>query len=222
MKNLKKDSKAYYEDNNYYEIFSVAEDSENKVRDYLDGISKDKTILDAGCGTGKYLNILENNGQKYIGIDLSSKQLEKAKAKATHSNSTFICSNLSNISLEDNSVDLVVSCWVLGTIDLEERNKVIQELERVCKGSIILVENSEGSEFETIRGRDKDNRTRDYNNWILSNGFILDTTIDTCFKFNSLEEAKECFLVIYGEEVASKIKDEKIEHKINIYRKDTE
>lgn len=34
-KNLLKDSKAYYEDNDYYEIFSIAEDGENKVGAYL-------------------------------------------------------------------------------------------------------------------------------------------------------------------------------------------
>ena len=222
MKNLLKDSKAYYEDNDYYEIFSKSEDSENKVADYLKSISNNKVVLDAGCGTGKFLNVLENTSNKYIGIDLSNKQLDKAKEKASKTDSLFICSNLANIPLEDKSVDLVVSCWVLGTIlDLDERNKVINELERVCKGSIILVENSEGSEFETIRGRDKDDRTRTYNNWILSKGFELDNTINTCFNFNSLEEAKKCFLVIYGDEVASKIKNKIIEHKINIYKKDT-
>ena len=39
MKNLLKDSKAYYEDNDYYEIFSVAEDAEHKVAEYLNNIS---------------------------------------------------------------------------------------------------------------------------------------------------------------------------------------
>ena len=34
-KNLLKESKAYYENNDYYEIFSIAEDGENKVSDYL-------------------------------------------------------------------------------------------------------------------------------------------------------------------------------------------
>ena len=58
-KNLLKDSKAYYEDNDYYEIFSIAEDGENKVGAYLEEICKDKIVLDAGCGTGKFLNILE-------------------------------------------------------------------------------------------------------------------------------------------------------------------
>ena len=44
MKNLLKDSKAYYEDNDYYEIFSVAEDAEHKVTEYLNNISKKKLI----------------------------------------------------------------------------------------------------------------------------------------------------------------------------------
>ena len=220
MNNLLKDSKAYYEDNDYYEIFSIAEDAENKVKNYLNNISKDKIVLDAGCGTGKFLNIIESNSKEYIGIDLSDKQLEKARLKSNN-NSRFICSNLSNIPLEDKSIDLIVSTWVLGTIiDINERNNVLSELKRVLKdnGTIILVENREGSEFETIRNRDKDNRTRDYNNWILNNGFILDEEIDTYFEFKTFEEAKKCFEVIYGEGIASKINSNKIEHKINIYK----
>ena len=171
-KNLLKDSKAYYENNEYYEIFSIAEDGENKVGSYLEEICKDKIVLDAGCGTGKFLNVLEEKSKKYIGIDLSDKQLEKAKAKSNKDTSEFICSNLSNINLESNKVDLIVCSWVLGTIiDLDERNKCINELKRLLKskGTIILIENDENSEFEEIRNRTKDSRTRDYNNWILSN-----------------------------------------------------
>lgn len=220
-KNLLKESKAYYEDNDYYEIFSIAEDSENKVANYLKDISKDKIVLDAGCGTGKFLKVLEESSIKYIGIDLSINQLEKAKEKSTKISSEFISSNLSNISLEDNSVDLIVSTWVLGTIiDLKERKKCLDELKRVLKpnGIIILVENDENSEFEELRGRTKDNRTKDYNNWILSNGFKEEKKIDTCFSFESEGIAKECFKVIYGNEIASKININKIEHKIILFK----
>lgn len=221
MKNLLKDSKAYYEDNDYYEIFSIAEDAENKVANYLNNISKKKVVLDAGCGTGKFLIVLEDNAERYIGIDLSKNQLAKAKLKSINNNSKFICSNLSKIPLEDNSVDLVASTWVLGTItDIEERNNVLNELKRILKqdGQIILVENAENSEFEKVRGRDKDSRTTDYNDWILNNGFILYNTINTYFEFKSLDRAKKCFEIIYGNEIASRIVDNKIEHKINIYK----
>lgn len=220
-KNLLKDSKAYYEDNDYYEIFSIAEDGENKVANYLKALVNNKVVLDAGCGTGKFLPILESISTKYIGVDLSSNQLEKAKAKSKKENSLFLNSSLVNIPLEDNSVDLIISTWVLGTItDLTEREKCLTELKRVLKptGKIILVENAENSEFEELRNRTSDSRTKDYNNWILANGFITEKEFDTYFSFNSLEEAKKCFEVIYGKNISNKIKNNKIEHKIVIFK----
>lgn len=220
-KNLLKNSKAYYEDNDYYEIFSAAEDGENKVEKYLNSFCRNKIVLDAGCGTGKFLNVLEKNFQKYIGIDLSEKQLDKAKIKAKKETSEFICSNLSNINLESDQVDLIVCSWVLGTIiDLDERNKCINELKRLLKsnGTIILIENDENSEFEEIRGRTENTRTKDYNNWILSNDFTVVKQIDTYFDFNSYSEAKKCFEVIYGPKISNKIKNNRINHKIIIFK----
>ena len=219
-KNLLKDSKAYYEDNDYYELFSIAEDGENKVADYLKELSIDKVVLDAGCGTGKFLPIIENVAYKYIGIDLSNEQLIKAKDKSS-GNSLFINSSLEKIELNNNSVDLIISTWVLGTItDIEERNRCLDELKRILKpnGKIILVENDVNSEFEEIRNRTSDSRTRDYNNWILSNGFIVDKRLETYFSFKSIDEAKKCFEVIYGKTISDKINDKKIEHKIIIFK----
>lgn len=219
-KNLLKDSKAYYEDNDYYELFSIAEDWKNKVADYLKELSIDKVVLDAGCGTGKFLPIIENVAYKYIGIDLSNEQLIKAKDKSKR-NSLFINSSLEKIKLDNNSVDLIISTWVLGTItDIEERNRCLDELKRILKpnGKIILVENDVNSEFEEIRNRTSDSRTRDYNNWILSNGFIVDKRLETYFSFKSIDEAKKCFEVIYGKTISDKINDEKIEHKIIIFK----
>lgn len=218
-KNLLKNSNAYYKDNDFYEIFSIAEDGEQKVQEYLKELSKDKIVLDAGCGTGKFLPSIESVSKKYIGLDLSNDQLSKAKLKSKK-NSLFINSSLEKIDLEDNSVDLIISTWVLGTItNIDERNKCLDELKRVLKpnGEIILVENDENSEFEEIRNRIKDTRTKDYNNWILSNQFKVDKRIDTYFNFNSLEEAKECFKVIYGESISNKINNKIIKHKIIIF-----
>ncbi len=36
------------------------------------------------------------------------------------------------------------------------------------------------SDFERIRGRDKDSRTQEYNYFLLSNGFTVIKEIDTC------------------------------------------
>lgn len=171
MKNLMKESQAYYQDNDYYEMFSIAEDYPNKIKMYFKNNIKGDTILDAGCGTGKFTKTLEELSKKYIGVDLSNNQLTKAKSKSIKPNSEFIQANLANIPLKDNSVDIIVSTWVLGTIkDLEERNKCIQELKRVLKpnGKIFLVENDLLGEFEIIREKDKTNATKIYNDYLLN------------------------------------------------------
>lgn len=221
IKNLLKDSKAYYENNDYYEIFSKAEDGEGKVAAYLKEQAKEKIVLDAGCGTGKFLEQLENESSKYIGVDLSFEQLIKAQSKKKKSNTIFINSNLKDIMLESNSVDLIVSPWVLGTVtDLIERTKCLNELKRVLKpgGEIILIENEENSEFEYLRNHHKDKKTNIYNNWIRNNDFNKVEEINTYFNFANLKEAKLCFRKIYGNEVANKIKNNKIEHKIVIFK----
>ena len=105
-------------------------------------------------------------------------------------------------------------------VDLDERKKCLEELKRVLKpnGLIILVENDLNSEFEIIRNRDKDNRTLDYNNWILNNNFEIIAKFKTFFKFNNIEVAKKCFNVIYGKDVSSKIKTNIINHNIVIFK----
>jgi len=220
IKNLLKNSKAYYGDNDYYEIFSRAEDGEKKVSSYLKELSQNKIVLDAGCGTGKFLEDIESVCREYIGVDLSEEQLVFARKKAHKDSSKFLCSNLSELSLESQSVDLIVCSWVLGTIiDLEEREKCLSELKRVLKkgGRILLIENDEGGEFEKIRGRDLDTRTRDYNQWILNHDFVVDKKFQTYFHFQSIEECVHCFRVIYGEGVLPKIKNSLIEHRIILF-----
>ena len=220
-KNLLKDSKAYYDNNDYYEIFSQAEDGEGKVRDYLGWKINGGVVLDAGCGTGKFLSVLEEKSDKYIGVDLSFQQLIKAWEKKKKASSIFLNTNLNDVMLKDNSVDLIVSPWVLGTItEIDEREKCLDELLRVLKpgGEILLIENESGSEFESLRGRDKDQRTNIYNQWIINNGFKKEKIIETYFKFSSLDSAKKCFLEIYGEEVADRINSGIIEHKIVIFK----
>ena len=102
-KNLLYNSDAYYNDNDYYELFSKKEDSLNIIDNYFKSLGNFDVILDAGCGTGKYLNTLENISNKYIGIDLSNDQLKKAKEKVSKENTKLINANLCNIPLEDNS-----------------------------------------------------------------------------------------------------------------------
>ena len=177
--------------------------------------------MDAGCGSGKFLPVVSKLAKYYYGIDASSEQLFLANNKIIDKEKVALfCLDLCDISLEDNSVDIIYLSWVLGTIlDLNKRSIVLKELLRVLRpgGKILLIENNVDNDFEEIRGRTKDNKTKEYNDWILSNNFKVLKELTTYFKFNNTLEAKKVFDVIYGEEIASNVSSSKINHNIIIF-----
>jgi len=220
--NLSEKSKNYYEENDIYEIFSIAEDYPNKISEHLLPKVKNKIVLDLGCGTGKFMQKFYKEATKYYGLDLSNEQLKIARAKSNGDNTEFFCCSAEEIPLPDNSVDIIISTWVLGTIlEIDRRNKVLEEMKRVLKndGNIYLVENNIGGEFEEIRGRYPDiKKTKDYNNWIEDNGFICDNRFETYFKFKKKEQAKEVFTNIWGEKIGNKVNNDIIKQNIIIYK----
>lgn len=220
--NLSEKSKNYYEENDIYEIFSIAEDHPNKIYESLLPKIKDKIVLDLGCGTGKFMQKFYNEATKYYGLDLSSEQLNIAKRKIHSNNVEFICCSAENIPLPDNSIDVIISTWVLGTIlEIDRRNKVLAEMKRILKndGNIYLVENDIGGEFEEIRNRYPDiKRTKDYNNWIENHGFVSYDKFETYFKFDSDKKAKEVFSNIWGIDIGNKVKSNLIKQNIIIYK----
>ena len=220
--NLSEKSKNYYEENDIYEIFSIAEDYPNKIYECLVPQIKNKIVLDLGCGTGKFMQKFYDKATKYYGLDLSDQQLNIAKRKVDSNSVEFICCSAENIPLQDNSVDIIIATWVLGTIlELDRRNKVLAEMMRVLKnnGSIYLVENDTGGEFEKIRNRYPNiQRTKEYNDWIEGNGFSCYNKFETYFKFNDKDQAKNVFSNIWGNEIGDKVNREIIKQNIIIYK----
>jgi len=51
------------------------------IREFLDLLPQNSRVLDAPCGTGKYLSFLLVQGHSIVGIDQSQGMLERAKAK---------------------------------------------------------------------------------------------------------------------------------------------
>ena len=220
--NLSEKSKNYYEENDIYEIFSIAEDYPNKIYECLLPKIKNKVVLDVGCGTGKFMQKFCYETIYYYGLDLSSEQLNLAKKKVKSDRVEWICCSAENIPLESNLVDVIISTWVLGTIlDIDRRNKVLEEMKRVLKrgGKIYLVENDIGGEFEKIRNRYPNiEKTKQYNDWIEANGFTALSQFKTYFQFESKEQAKMVFSNIWGKEKGNHVKSNRIEQNIIIYQ----
>ena len=217
-------SRCYYGKNDIYDLFANSEDSFGLIGDFFDRKARG-VVLDLGCGSGKYSLLLSQKAKKYIGLDLSEKQIELAKKKVINqANIEFICSSATKIGLPDNCIDFGISCWVLGTIlDKRQRRKVVTQIKRVLKkeGEFYLIENDFEGEFEKLRRGINDLRTIDYNNWLLDNGFKVYKKINTQFEFADLNQAKIVFGEIWGKGVADKIKHRFIEHKIVIFKLST-
>ncbi len=104
---------------------------------------KDKNILDYGCGIGlnteKYLKYLP---KKITGIDISEISLQKARKRVKlyeNQKVEFKQDNCENLSLENESFELVYGTGVLHHLKLD---LAIKEIARVLKkdGKIIFVE----------------------------------------------------------------------------------
>ncbi|AEG13766.1 Methyltransferase type 11 [Desulfofundulus kuznetsovii DSM 6115] len=127
----------------YDKIHYINKDKfKNTLLNYLD-VEKDCIILDFGTGTGFLASILAELGYKrIIGLDINEYMLLRAKQKLSGFPVMLVRGDGLNLPLKDNSVDAVVSRWVLWVMPDPER--AIKEMIRVTKpgGKVITFESS--------------------------------------------------------------------------------
>ncbi len=102
-----------------------------------------QTVLDAGCGSGRYmLHALRRGAARVTGVDLSSPMLKRAEAELTalHADApaALVQGNLAALPLPDAQADLSVCGLVVG--HLENLEPALAELRRVTRpgGTLLL------------------------------------------------------------------------------------
>ena len=101
-----------------------------------------ESILDFGCGDGRFLNILYGiygEGKKYYGVDISERAIAFANAFNFDSNIKFTSKNIIDYKLKNN-FDLITSIEVIEHINPEMLNHVIGRLTNLLRvsGKLIL------------------------------------------------------------------------------------
>ena len=216
------ESDLYSERLEIYRSFSESEDRGGIIDEFISHIAKDKIVLDAGCNFGRFIPSFSAVANKVVGVDKSTTAIDYGRCKYRDlKNVELSVEDLTDLSLEDSSVDITFSSWVLGTIlDVNLRKRALNELIRVTKsdGKILLIENSPDGEFEMIRGRTvEDGRTTGYNNWLIKSGFKELFTTETYFQFYDLSQAHFIIEKIWGGAAASRVSSSKIRHPITIF-----
>lgn len=101
-------------------------------------VNKDGNILDYGCGYGRTVKALKNNGYINIsGVDLSEEMIKRAKKEESDIDFRVVKNNI--LSFEDNSFDAVLLLAVLTcVVNNDEQDNIIKEVKRVLKPEGII------------------------------------------------------------------------------------
>lgn len=135
---LNKDYNNYYEKigNEYNDIrLDAKNDRENVIKiikKYTN--SKYAKILDIGCGTGKYGEMMQENGYKVVGIDKSETQINQAKQIIEAYEGNAI-----NLPFEDKSFDICTMIIMIQQLSKEDRIKAFEEVHRILRTNGILI-----------------------------------------------------------------------------------
>lgn len=91
-----------------------------------------KTVLDAGCGTGRFSEVVADFGARsVVGVDLSRAVFHAAKLLAGRGDHMFLQASLEELPLPDACVDVAFSIGVLHHTPHPER--AVREIARVIK-----------------------------------------------------------------------------------------
>jgi SAM-dependent methyltransferase len=92
-----------------------------------------RLVLDAGCGTGRYVHLLTSLGARVIGVDLSAAMVGRARALS----SRVLRGDMLQLPIADASCDVVVSG--LAVIDIGDLDTAVAEWSRVlCHRGVVV------------------------------------------------------------------------------------
>lgn len=132
-------NKSHWYDGWFYDFF-IAPNQDRLFSVINDIIIPDSTVIDIGCGTGRLSFTISNKVSSILGIDLSIKNIEKAKSnllKNPNDKITFKHSSLDEIASQNIHFDYAVMTYVIHEINPNERVKLLTLLSNVADKIII-------------------------------------------------------------------------------------
>jgi ubiquinone/menaquinone biosynthesis C-methylase UbiE len=145
-------------------------------------------ILDAGCGTGRWMNWAQSRGACVFGIDACYEMLLKARQKPGLEGHSALA-DVQAIPFEDDAVDLAMCSFTIGY--LQSPSRVIQELARVSRRLIVTDLHPDAVRAgwtRSFRDGDRIYQLKQYEHSIAEldacarrTGFVFERRIEACF-----------------------------------------
>jgi SAM-dependent methyltransferase len=106
-------------------------------------IGRKDTVLDFGCGIGRFTDWLERRAGAIIGIDSDSEMIAVARELHPQSRCQWMTYSGQRLPLEAQSIDRILSVWVLQhVLDDDNLRQLIADFVRVLRpgGSVAMIE----------------------------------------------------------------------------------
>ena len=110
------------------------------IIEYLKSFGEIESILEIGCGVGtNLLNIKEKYPEiKLAGIDINAQAINQAKELLPQAELKIGKAN--KLPFPDKSFDVILTCAVLIYIDIKTIRKTVEEILRIAKKGILMIE----------------------------------------------------------------------------------
>jgi len=134
-----KQNKNHWYDGWFYDVF-IAPNQDRLFSLIKNIIEPDLSVLDVGCGTGRFSFTIADKSKSVLGIDLSKRNIEKAKsnlAKYPNEKISFTHSTISDLISQNLHFDFAVMTYVIHEVNEEERIKLLKDISNVADKIII-------------------------------------------------------------------------------------
>lgn len=101
---------------------------------------KGRSALDVCTGTGIMAKALWEKGAEVTAVDFSPSMLKKAAKKLYSTGIKLKLMDAGNLNFQDNGFDIVTVSMGLHDIPASWRHKVLQEINRVCRSYILIID----------------------------------------------------------------------------------
>lgn len=224
--------RAYCEAPEIFDAFSRAEDPGDLVAKRLRAHADlpSRTVLELGCGTGRYTRELAPHAGFYLGVEPSASMLAFARNafKSLPRPPILLRARGQALPLRTGSVDVVLAAWVLVNLREEVRGRLLLEASRVLKPGpgrgIWLIENHWDSQFQHYRGRGAEDERR-LRRLMERDGFRLVEVVDAELRFPSSAEAERILGYLCGKTMLDHLRRAPtavLEHRIAILHRSVE
>lgn len=121
----------------------VFKHQEKVLLDFLRNHVQFKSVLEIGCGFGRITKLIVDNFQnieRYTAVDLSPDQVVNAKKYVGNERVEYMVGPVQDLKLPSDSFDLVLASEVLMHIPFSDIEKVIGQMVRISRRSIVNID----------------------------------------------------------------------------------